>query len=172
MVTFQGHGICLPFNLVISPKPFKCHSNAPLSEKLCRTHDSVTHSQVKVMEFTLQFCVRSIASKPIEWFSLNFSQLSLSMRRCAEPMSQLRLLKVNVTLRCYGILQRGIYLSFYWCLVQIMHPLYPMIQPNVYIEELIQNTTSRARMDWGKLTMFLWLQARPGGVVSRDFAGK
>ena len=34
------------------------------------------------------------------------------------------------------------------------HPLYPMIQPNFYIEELIQNTTSRARMDWGKLTMF------------------
>ena len=34
------------------------------------------------------------------------------------------------------------------------HPLYPMIQPNFYIEELIQNTTSRARMDSSKLTMF------------------
>ena len=33
------------------------------------------------------------------------------------------------------------------------HPLYPMIQPNFYIEELIQNT-SRARMDSDKLTMF------------------
>ena len=32
--------------------------------------------------------------------------------------------------------------------------LYLMIQPNFYIEELIQNTTSRARMDWGKMTMF------------------
>ena len=34
------------------------------------------------------------------------------------------------------------------------HPLYPMIQPNFYIEELIQNTMSRARMDSSKLTMF------------------
>ena len=33
-------------------------------------------------------------------------------------------------------------------------PLYPMIQPNFYIEELIQNTTSRARMDSSKLKMF------------------
>ena len=31
---------------------------------------------------------------------------------------------------------------------QRFHPLYPMIQPNFYIEELIQNTTSRARMGW------------------------
>ena len=34
------------------------------------------------------------------------------------------------------------------------HPLYPMIQPNFYIEELIQNTTSRVRMGLGKLTRF------------------
>ena len=54
----------------------------------------------------------------------------------------------------------------------LTHPLYPMIQPNFYIEELIQNTTSRARMDWGKLTMFGCLQAIPGGVVSREFAEK
>ena len=40
-----------------------------------------------------------------------------------------------------------------------LHPLYPMIQPNFYIEELIQNTTSRARMDSSKLTMFWCLQA-------------
>ena len=39
-------------------------------------------------------------------------------------------------------------------LQQCNHPLYPMIQPNFYIEELIQNTTSRARMDSSKLTMF------------------
>ena len=57
-------------------------------------------------------------------------------------------------------------------MVSPLHPLYPMIQPNVYIEELIQNTTSRARMDWSKLTMFLCLQAIIGGVVSRDFAKK
>ena len=38
-------------------------------------------------------------------------------------------------------------------LLSRVHPLYPMIQPNFYIEELIQNT-SRARMDSSKLTMF------------------
>ena len=59
------------------------------------THDSVTHSQVKVMEFTRHFCVRSIASEPFERFSLNFTQLFLSVRRCVEPMNQLRSLKVK-----------------------------------------------------------------------------
>ena len=39
-------------------------------------------------------------------------------------------------------------------------------------EELIQNATSRARMDSGKLTMFWCLQAIIGGVVSRVFAEK
>ena len=38
--------------------------------------------------------------------------------------------------------------------ILLYHPLCPMIQPNFYIEELIQNTTSRARMDSSKLTMF------------------
>ena len=64
--------------------------------------------KLKVMEFTLQFCVRSMSSEPFVRFSLNFTQLFLSVRRCAEPLSQLRSLKVKATLRCYGILQQGI----------------------------------------------------------------
>ena len=51
-------------------------------------------------------------------------------------------------------------------------PPIPNDTTNFYIKELIQNTTSRARMDWGKLTMFWCLQAIPGGVVSRDFVEK
>ena len=54
------------------------------------------------MEFTLQFFVSSISSEPFVRFSLNFTQLYLSVRRCAEPRS------LKVTLRCYGILQLGI----------------------------------------------------------------
>ena len=58
---------------------------------------------------------------------------------------------------------------YFIILKMLYHPLYPMIQPNFYIEELIQNTTSRARMGSSKLTMFWCLQAIIGGVVSRDF---
>ena len=47
------------------------------------------------MEFTRHFCVRSIASEPFERFSSNFTQLFLSVRRCVEPMTQLRSLKVK-----------------------------------------------------------------------------
>ena len=36
----------------------------------------------------------------------------------------------------------------------IIHPVYPMIQPNFYTEALIQHITSHARMDLGKLPMF------------------
>ena len=36
--------------------------------------------------FTLEFHVRSISPEPFERFSLNFTQMFLSMRRCAEPM--------------------------------------------------------------------------------------
>ena len=74
---------------------------------------------------------------------------------------------VPPTLGVYGTASFLTQYFFIWS-----HPLYPMIQPNVYIEELIQNITSRARMNWVKLTMFLCLQAIIGGVVSRDFAEK
>ena len=41
------------------------------------------------MEFTLQFFVRSTSSETFVRFSLNFTQLFLSVRRCAKPVTQL-----------------------------------------------------------------------------------
>ena len=51
---------------------------------------SRSSSHLKVMEFTLQFCVHSISSEPFVRFSFNFTQLFLSMRQCAEPMTHSR----------------------------------------------------------------------------------
>ena len=42
----------------------------------------------------------------------------------------------------------------------------------VYIADQKQPNTSRARMDSGKLTLFLLLQALKRGVASQDFAEK
>ena len=53
-----------------------------------------SRSHFKVMWFTLQ-CMSSISPEPIERFSLNFTQMFLSVRRCAEHMTQLHRLKVT-----------------------------------------------------------------------------
>ena len=59
----------------------KLHSNIPLSERACRTHDSATDSRwrsyLKVMGFTHQFSAHSIFLKPFERFSLNYSNIPL-----------------------------------------------------------------------------------------------
>ena len=47
------------------------------------------------MGFILQFCVRSISSESFERFIVNFTQMSLSVRQCAEPINQVCRLKVN-----------------------------------------------------------------------------
>ena len=65
----------------------KLHSNAPFSETLSRTHDSVTRSQCQPSRFTLQFRVCPISSEPFERFSLNFTQMFLLVRQCVEPMT-------------------------------------------------------------------------------------
>ena len=36
------------------------------------------------MGFTPKFCIRSISPEPFEKFSLNFGQMFISVRRCAE----------------------------------------------------------------------------------------
>ena len=131
MVTFQGHGI---FTLQFSVWSYRLRSLndffkefTQMLPSMRRCADPMTQlctfkvrSHLKVMEFTHQFCVRSISTEPFEQFSLNFTQLFLSVRRCAEPMNQLRSLKVKVTLQCYGILQRGLGCPLNCCLVQIM----------------------------------------------------
>ena len=47
--------------------------------------------------------VRSISPEPFEVFSLNFTQMFLSVRRCAEHITQLPRLNVKVTGQCQVI---------------------------------------------------------------------
>ena len=58
------------------------------------------------------------------------------------------------------------YLYFFY------HTLYPGCNIFVYIADQKQPNTSRARMDCGKLTLFLLLQTLKRGVASQDFAEK
>ena len=53
-------------------------------------------------------CVRSICPEPLEGFLLNFTQMFPSVRRRAEPMTQLCKIKVKVMLYGHGIVQREI----------------------------------------------------------------
>ena len=52
------------------------------------------------------------------------------------------------------------------------HTLYPGCNIFVYIADQKQPNTSRAKMDCGKLTLFLLLQTLKRGVASQDFAEK
>ena len=52
------------------------------------------------------------------------------------------------------------------------HTLYPGCNIFVYIADQKQPNTSRARMDCGKLTLFLLLLTLKRGVASQDFAEK
>ena len=53
-----------------------------------------------------------------------------------------------------------------------VHTLYPGCNIFIYIADQKQPNTSRARMDCGKLTLFLLLQTLKRGVASQDFAEK
>ena len=55
------------------------------------------------MRFTLQFYVRSISSEPFERFIVNFTQMSLSVKRCAEPMNRVCRLKVKFNFQGHGM---------------------------------------------------------------------
>ena len=67
--------------------------------------DFRSRSQVKgfTLKITLKFCVLSIYPEPFGWFSLNLTQMFLSLRWSAQPMSQLCRLKVKVTLQGHVI---------------------------------------------------------------------
>ena len=54
----------------------------------------------------------------------------------------------------------------------VTHTLYLGCNIFVYIADQKQPNTSRARMDCGKLTLFLLLQTLKRGVASQDFAKK
>ena len=53
--------------------------------------------------YPLQFPVRPISPEPFERFSFNFTYIFLSVSRCAEHMTQLCSLEVNVTVQGHGI---------------------------------------------------------------------
>ena len=53
--------------------------------------------------YPLQFHICSISPEPFERFSLNFTQMFLSTRRCAEHMTQLWSFEVNITVQGHGI---------------------------------------------------------------------
>ena len=53
-----------------------------------------------------------------------------------------------------------------------IHTLYPGCNIFVYIADQKQPNTSRAKMDCGKLTLFLLLQTLKRGVANQDFAEK
>ena len=55
------------------------------------------------MVFTLEFRVHSISPEPLGRFSLNFTQIFLSVRRCAEFITRLHRLKIKVTLQDHVI---------------------------------------------------------------------
>ena len=55
------------------------------------------------MGFILQFRIRSISSELFERFIVNFNQITISVRRCAEPMIWVCRLKVKVNFQGHGI---------------------------------------------------------------------
>ena len=57
----------------------------------------MSRSRVKVKGLTLKFRVRFISPEPLGRFSFIFTQMFLSVRRCAEHMTRLPSLKVKVT---------------------------------------------------------------------------
>ena len=67
-----------------------------LSEGWCAEHMTQLPTRSQVKGFTLEYLVRSTSPEPFKRFSLNFAQMFLSARRCAETMTQLRRLKVKV----------------------------------------------------------------------------
>ena len=91
---------------------------------------SRSRSHFNVVGFTLQFCVCSISSEPFERFIVNFTQMPLSVRRCAEPMNRVCKLKVKVNFQGHGIhpLQfpvRSISPERFWTIFITLHPNVP-----------------------------------------------
>ena len=62
-----------------------------------------SRSQVKVKVFTLELGARSISPEPLGRFSINFTQMFLSVRRCAEFMTWQHRLKIKITLQGHVI---------------------------------------------------------------------
>ena len=68
---------------------------AEIMTRLQRLNVKVTFQKGHVIYYP-SICVRSISPEYFERFSLNFTQIFLSVRWCAETMTQLRRLKVTL----------------------------------------------------------------------------
>ena len=111
---FNVVGLILQFCVrSISPEPYVRFvfnfTQKSLSVRRCaEPMNRVCRLKVKVNYqghwiYPLQFPVHSISSEPFERFSLNFTQMFFSVRRCAEHVTQLWSLEVNVTVQGHGI---------------------------------------------------------------------
>ena len=58
---------------------------------------TASQTQLKANGFSLEFFVRSISLEHFERFALNFGQMFISGRSCAEPMAQLQRLNIKAT---------------------------------------------------------------------------
>ena len=58
---------------------------------------TVSQTQLKEIGFSLEFYVRSISLEQFKRFALNFGQMFISVRSCAEPMAQLQRLNIKAT---------------------------------------------------------------------------
>ena len=74
----------------------------------------------------------NITSEPFERFSLNFTQVFPSVSWCAEPMTQLCKLKVEVTLQGHGILHMAVLQAAV---------LLCLLPPEKFLNRLRRNTT-------------------------------
>ena len=100
--------------------------------------DSRSRSHLKVMGFTLQLRVRSISPEPFERIPLTLTQIILSVRRCAETMTQL------CRLKCQGHTARP------WDLpVNLVSTPY-LLNPNVSLIETVCRTYNSATQAQGQ----------------------
>ena len=65
--------------------------------------DSMSKTHFTVMGFILEFCVSSISPEPFERSSQNFTQMFLLTKQCAELMSWLGRLKIQIRLQGHVI---------------------------------------------------------------------
>ena len=92
--------------------------------------NSRSRSQVMVEGLMHDFQVRSISLEPSGRFSFSFTQMFISVRRCAEIMTRLHRLKVKVTLQGHviypSIRVRCISPEYFWTLFINLHSNVPL----------------------------------------------
>ena len=112
--------------------PFSVKRCAEPINRVCRLKVKINFQGQGI--YPLQFSVRSISPEPFERFSLNFIQMFLSVRRCAEHVIQLCSVEVDVRVQGHGIY------PWSWCLLHISWALWKFfikLHPNVSHSETV-----------------------------------